>query len=112
MTGDWLYSRDAGAAIAAVARRPKTQGLFNLGAGRREAPTEWAVAIGLPPPTIDPERPNIVARAPSTRPALDIARLRAAIGFAGGRATAEAAADHAGWLNETRTTERPAHDRG
>ncbi len=99
MRADWLYSRDAGQAIAAVA---ETDGLggetFNLGAGSLSSPREWAAASGIPLPEISVDAPTVSSRIPPLRPPLAIARLQAAVGHAGTRPIAEAAADHMAWL--------------
>lgn len=97
MRADWLYSRDAGAAVAAVLEHGAT-GLYNLGAGHLSSPAEWAVAAGLPPPKIDPARANVTARVVAGRPSLDTAALQQACGFAGSRPLALAARDHMTWF--------------
>jgi len=99
MRADWLYSRDAGEAIAAVA---ETTGLggrtYHLGAGSLSTPVEWAIAAGIATPSIAPDAPTVTSRIPPSRPPLAIGRLRAAVGHVGTRPIAEAAADHMAWL--------------
>lgn len=102
MRADWLYSRDAGAGIAAALTATATQGgIFNLGAGRLSSPMEWTAAAGLPVPAVDPARANITSRVALDRPPLSTAALAAACGFAGTRPTDAAAQDHMSWMRET-----------
>lgn len=99
MRADWLYSRDAGEAIAAVI---ETAGLgkktFNLGAGSLSTPLEWAAAARIAIPEVAPDAPTVTSRIPPSRPPLAVERLREAVGHAGTRPIAEAAADHMAWL--------------
>ncbi|MCQ0988757.1 NAD-dependent epimerase/dehydratase family protein [Jiella marina] len=99
MRTDWLYSRDAGEAIAAVVESADLGGnTFNLGAGSLSTPVEWAIAAGIATPSIAPDAPTVTSRIPPSRPPLAIERLRAAIGLSGTRPITEAAADHMAWL--------------
>lgn len=100
MRADWLYSRDAGEAIALVVEHEGLGGrTFNLGAGAQSTPGEWAFAAGLPIPAIAPEKPTVACRIPQRRPPLSITCLQAAIPYAGTRPTQAAAADHMAWLD-------------
>ncbi|ORE95136.1 NAD(P)-dependent oxidoreductase [Aurantimonas sp. 22II-16-19i] len=100
MRADWLYSRDAGAAIAAVVEAAGLGGkTFNLGAGSLSTPREWAAATGIALPEISADAPTVTSRIPPSRPPLAIERLRAAIGAAGTRPITQAAADHMAWLD-------------
>ncbi|WP_118134544.1 NAD(P)-dependent oxidoreductase [Oceanicella sp. SM1341] len=105
MAGDWLYSRDAGAGIAA-ALVAGGGGVFNLGAGRLSTPADWAAAAGLPAPGTDPARANVTARVTPGRPMLDTAALARHCGYPGARPLAEAAADHMEWCAATAPRER------
>lgn len=111
MRADWLYSRDAGQAIAAVV---DTAGLggktFNLGAGSLSTPHEWAAAAGIAAPEIAPDAPTVTSRIPPSRPPLAIERLRSAIGAAGTRPITDAAADHMVWLASVNM--KPPHANG
>lgn len=99
LQADWLYSRDAAAAIVLVLERGDLRGeTFNLGAGRRSTPAEWAAAARLPEPVVDAHAPTVTARIPQGRPPMDIRRLSAACGYEGTREIASAAADHMAWL--------------
>ncbi|GGD10855.1 NAD-dependent epimerase/dehydratase family protein [Aureimonas glaciei] len=99
MRADWLYSRDAAAAIVLVLERGDLGGeTLNLGAGRSSTPAEWAAAARLPEPVLDAQSPNVTARIPPGRPPMDIRRLSAACGYAGTRDIALAAADHMAWV--------------
>ena len=99
MRADWLYSRDAGAAIAKVAEK-KDLGVqtFNLGAGRMSSLLEWAEAAGLASPEMSPGAATVTLRTPRSRPPLAIDRLRDVIDYVGTRPLSEAAADHMAWL--------------
>ncbi|WP_010140601.1 hypothetical protein [Oceanicola sp. S124] len=106
MCGDWVYSRDAAAMIAAVSTRmaQAAGGCFNIAGGAPFALTDWARAMGLPAPLIDPARPEIAARADPRRGPMSTAATAALTGIDGGRDMTAAAADQRLWqatLKET-----------
>lgn len=107
MMGDWLYSRDAGLGLvlaAELAAKTRAGKIFNLGAGRKWSPLDWCAAMGISTATIGTTHANVVARAPDSRPPLDITALQTATGFTGTRDTEAAARDHRLWLDEISQT--------
>lgn len=102
MESDWLYSRDAGAALAQLMELVPEQraGMtLNLGAGVRSSVREWSALMGLDAVSVDSSNANVLARAPQSRPPLDITRLNQLTGFTGTRALAAACQDHTTWLD-------------
>lgn len=99
MRGDWVYSRDAAAMIAAVTTRmgEAAGGCFNIAGGAPFALTRWAEAMGLPCPVIAPETPDIAPRADPRRGPMSTASLAALTGIDGGRPMEEAVADEKAW---------------
>ncbi|MCA1337490.1 NAD-dependent epimerase/dehydratase family protein [Pseudooceanicola marinus] len=100
MRGDWIYSRDAAAMIAAVTTRMDTAagGCFNIAGGAPFALTDWARAMGLPAPTLTPDTPDIAPRADPRRGPMSTAAIAALTGIDGGRSMTEAVADEMAWL--------------
>lgn len=109
MVADWVYSRDVGAALAALAEAPAAAETetFNLGAGYVSSPLDWAEQMGAPAVVAKDGPANVVARVSDGRPPLDISRLAARIGYRGMRPLPEACADHAAWLDQIYSEERP-----
>ncbi|MER5173616.1 NAD-dependent epimerase/dehydratase family protein [Thioclava kandeliae] len=102
MVTDWVYSRDVGAAIAALIEAPPPEGseIFNLGAGHVSSPLDWAAGMGFKGEVVSPEAATITARVSDGRSPLDISRLAARIGYAGARGLEAACRDHQRWLAE------------
>lgn len=99
MRSDWVYSRDAAAMIASVLpHMDAAEGrIFNIGGGHVFALTDWAQAMGLPAPVIDPDQPDIAPRSDPRRAPMSIAALHALSGIAGSRPMMDAAADEHRW---------------
>jgi UDP-glucose 4-epimerase len=107
LEGDWLYSRDAGAGIAALlcARRLK-HAIYNLGGGTISAVADWCEALHA----LDDgrrwkiagagETPNVTFGLAEDRAALDIERFAADVGFRPGFAGDRAAEDYCRWLSD------------
>ena len=104
MRADWLYSRDAGAGIAALL----TAGLgdervFNLGGGTLSDVPQWCTALAAIRSApgwrlAGPDAPaNVVIGIPRDRPALDNTRFELATGASSVRTLASAAADYTAW---------------
>jgi UDP-glucose 4-epimerase len=99
MRGDWVYSRDAAAMIAAVTARMDRAagGCFNIAGGAPFALTDWAEAMGLPTPLIDAASPDIAPRADPRRGPMSTAATAALTGLNGGRHMADAVTDQIAW---------------
>lgn len=106
MRGDWIYSRDAAAMIAAVTVRmdEAAGGRFNIAGGASFTLTDWAAAMGLPAPVIDPDTPDIAPRSDPRRGPMSTAATAALTGIDGGRPMDEAVADEKAWLNSWQET--------
>lgn len=109
MVADWVYSRDIGEGLAALAEAPAVAETetFNLGAGHVSSPLDWAAHMGIPATMAKGNQANVVARVSEGRPPLDISGLAKRIGYRGMRPLPEACADHAAWLDQISSEERP-----
>ncbi|MBU2959900.1 NAD(P)-dependent oxidoreductase [Citreicella sp. C3M06] len=99
MRSDWVYSRDAAMMIASVLPcMDAAEGrIFNIGGGHVFALTDWAQAMGLPAPLIDPDQPDIAPRSDPRRPPMSITALKALSGIAGSRPMIDAVTDERRW---------------
>ncbi|MBO9512985.1 MAG: NAD(P)-dependent oxidoreductase [Variovorax sp.] len=109
---DWLYVRDAAAAMAALLDLPHPpQPVYNLAAGFEWSVADWCAWLGAQPGfdaadwrvAADAREANIDAYADHDRPSMDIGALRRDTGFAPRFDLPRAAADFMAWLD------RPAH---
>ena len=102
--GDFVYSRDVAAGLAALADAPALRHtLYNLGSGEVSSAAHWCSAVqGLVPDfrwrlAQDGEDANTVSHVAFDRGALDVARLRADTGWVPRFGMAAAAADYLAW---------------
>lgn len=102
---DWLYARDAAAAIAALLDQPhRGHSTYNLVAGFVWSVADWCEEVGRRHPGFrwrlagPGETPNVDYYAPYDRASMDAARLKADTGFAPRYDLAAAADDFHEWL--------------
>ncbi|WP_342629906.1 NAD(P)-dependent oxidoreductase [Nguyenibacter vanlangensis] len=107
MAGDWLYSRDAGAGIAALALAPGlTHDIYNIGSGDTSTVVEWgrAMATALRGASVvlagPGEDSNIRSALQRDRAPLSIDRLVRDTGHEPRFAGTAAVADFLGWLEQ------------
>lgn len=105
LTGDWLYSRDAGRGLAALLLADHLgNGLYNLGGGTMTDVADWCEQLE----TVrwahgwhiasEVEKPNVVFGLAKDRAALDIARIGRDVGFYPRFAGRIAVDDYLSWL--------------
>lgn len=119
MRADWLYSRDAGAGIAALLEAPApTNRIFNLGGEVLTDVAEWCTAIRRQGHACAwriaerAEEATIATSLTRDRPALDNARIFAETDFRHRFSLAAAAADYIQWHRATAAaTTGTAHHR-
>lgn len=109
LKGDWLYSRDAGAGIAAILRAKElNHTIYNLGGGQVTSVAEWCDALqGLPGArgwriANSGEMANLTFGLVEDRAALSIDRLVADTGFQPKFAGRSAAEDYIKWQSSQR----------
>lgn len=102
---DWLYVRDAAAAMAALLDQPQWRhATYNLAAGFVWSVADWCERVATDHAGFqwrmagEGERPNVDYYAPYDRASMDIARLRAGTGFVPRYDLAAAAADFHDWM--------------
>lgn len=105
LTGDWLYSRDAGEGLAALLLADHLpNSLYNLGGGSMSDLAEWCEQLESQPwargwrVAGHAESPNVIFGLAKDRAALDIARVSADVGFRPGLTGPTAARDYLSWL--------------
>jgi UDP-glucose 4-epimerase len=110
LTGDWLYSRDAGAGIAALLRQKElNHTIYNLGGGQVTSVAEWCDALqGLPDArgwriANGGEVANLTFGLAADRAPLSIDRLLSDTGFQPRFAGRHAAEDYIKWQSSLRT---------
>jgi UDP-glucose 4-epimerase len=105
LTGDWLYSRDAGRGIATLlsAEAPPHR-TYNLGGERMTSVADWCEALQSLPGArgwrlaAPGEKANLIFGLGRDRAALDVARIRTDIGFQPAFSGDAAAKDYMNWL--------------
>lgn len=106
LEGDWIYSRDAGRGLAALAM---AEGLgnriYNLGGGSTSSLADWCRNLAAAPwarawrIAAAGEPANVAFGLVRDRAPLDIGRIRTDVGFAPDFDVRTAAEDHLSWLN-------------
>lgn len=115
LAGDWLYSRDAAIALAALllADKPAFR-LFNVGAGCTISVSDWCSAavehlLDLRWRLADEGHPaNVHLTLPRDRAALGIDRLRNILPGPASRPLADCISDHLAWMHEHRQAIAPS----
>jgi UDP-glucose 4-epimerase len=107
MTGDWLYSRDAAAALTALLTTKELKHvIYNIGPGRTETIEAWASRFssiaGTPGVRIvtQEEAPNVVVSMPRDRATLAIEKLSSDTGYSPNFCGPLADTDYASWLKQ------------
>ncbi|HEY0121813.1 MAG TPA: NAD(P)-dependent oxidoreductase [Rhizobium sp.] len=105
LTGDWLYSRDAGRGLAALLLADRLpDGLYNLGGGSMTDVADWCEQLETAPWAQEwriageTETPNVIFGLAKDRAALDIARIGRHVGFHPRFSGRTAAEDYLSWL--------------
>ncbi|MGX7705198.1 NAD-dependent epimerase/dehydratase family protein [Methylobacterium sp. Gmos1] len=105
MRADWLYSRDAGAGLAALLRSDRlTCPLYNLGAGRMSDLPHWCAALGRAGlhagwrMAHEGEEPDIRYNLAQDRAAMATRSIAAETGFRPGVDLDAQAMDYLGWV--------------
>jgi len=105
LTGDWLYSRDAGLGLVALLHADHLgNGLYNLGGGSMTDVADWCEQLETEPwargwhIASEAEKPNVVFGLAKDRAALDIARIGTDVGFHPRFSGRTAADDYLSWL--------------
>lgn len=105
LTGDWLYSRDAGRGLAALLSADHlSSSLYNLGGGSMSDLTEWCEQLENLPWARGwriaghAESANIIFGLAKDRAALDVGRINADAGFQPALTGRAAAEDYVSWL--------------
>jgi nucleoside-diphosphate-sugar epimerase len=101
---DWLYARDGARRIAALLLSDLDGDLFNLGGGGISTLADWCEALTALHPSfkwrIDPAAPTIRYGYSTDRPALDNARIDAALPGWSPTPLESAARDYLAWLDD------------
>lgn len=105
LTGDWLYSRDAGLGLVALLLADHLgNGLYNLSGGSMTDVADWCEQLETAPwahgwhIASGAEKPNVVFGLAKDRAALDIARIGRDVGFHPRFSGRTAADDYLSWL--------------
>ncbi|WP_454854531.1 NAD-dependent epimerase/dehydratase family protein [Rhizobium binxianense] len=105
LTGDWLYSRDAGRGLADLLLASHLpNGLYNLGGGSMTDVADWSEHLETAPWAHEwriageTENPNVIFGLAKDRAALDIARIARDVGFRPRFSGRTAADDYLSWL--------------
>ncbi|MBP1845495.1 UDP-glucose 4-epimerase [Rhizobium petrolearium] len=106
LKGDWLYSRDAGAGIAAIlGAKALNHTVYNLGGGKISSVADWCEDLQSLPGRRDwkiadiGERPNLTFGLAADRAPLDIERLAADTGFRPALSGRPVTEDYLRWLS-------------
>lgn len=103
---EWLYSKDAAAAVLLALRAKGLESrVFNIGAGRVVSAEDVAAAVrrAVPGARIRIDQPDAVAPAPEMHGPLDLTRARAELGYAPGYDLDAAIDDYVAWYRTTRS---------
>jgi nucleoside-diphosphate-sugar epimerase len=105
LAADWLYSRDAGNALAALllAAQPAHR-VFNIGAGRVVSVADWCEAVSANLPHLQwhiaaqDDTPNVRLTLDRDRAPLAVSRLSAVLSGPPSRPLSDCVQDHLAWM--------------